>query len=350
MNKYNKLQLKSLILIATFAFAQNVFAINAADLPIPTQIPDLEEQIDGTMTPTYPAPGEKVTITLEAYGTDLNSAIIAWSVNGTEALRGKGQKIFSTVAGSLGEEQVIRATIRPLNGLALTKTFYVNPQSVDIIWQADTYTPPFYRGKAMFSPQTKVTLVAMPNVINQNGAQVNPGEVTYKWKKDFVVQGKNSGYGAQTFSYKGDILLQTVNIGLEVSIEGGNTAETYFDLAPTTPEIGMYEQSPIYGTLYNRDVSGGFDFENSSERSIAAIPYFFGVPNRESIKLSYEWAINGTKIDVPSSQNTMTFRNSENLDGASQIGILISNTDNFLEGALGGTIINFKKSSKATSL
>lgn len=350
MNKYKKLQLKTLILAASFAFAQSAFAITAADLPIPTQIPDLEEQIDGSMTPSYPAPGEKVTIVLEAYGTDLNSATIVWSVNGTETLRGKGQKTFSTVAGKLGEQQVIRASILPLNGLSVTKTFYVNPQSVDVIWQADTYTPPFYRGKAMFSPQTKVTLVAMPNVINQNGTQVNPGEATYKWKKDFVVQGKNSGYGAQTFSYKGDILMQPVNIGLEVSIEGGNTAETYLDLAPTSPEIGMYEQSPIYGTLYNREVSIGLDFANSSERSILAIPYFFGTASRKSDKLSYEWAINGTKISVPTSQNTMTFRNSENLDGRSEIGVLISNTDNFLEGALSGTIINFKKSSRATSL
>ncbi|MFA6050484.1 MAG: hypothetical protein WC761_04790 [Candidatus Paceibacterota bacterium] len=343
-------QLKTLILTSLLALSQSAFALTAADLPIPTQIPDLDEQVEGTMTPQYPSPGEKVVITLEAYGTDLNRATIVWSINGSETLRGKGQKSLSLVAGSLGESQVIKAAISPVNGIPVTKTFYVNPQSIDVVWQADTYTPPFYRGKAMFSPQTKVTLVAMPNLIDQNGSQVDPGSVIYKWKKDFVVLGKNSGYGAQTLSYKGDILMQPVNIGIEASIEGGNTAATYLDLAPTSPIVGLYEQSPIYGTLYNKEVSGTFDFGNSSEKNILVVPYFFSEKGKKTFSLAYEWSINGSIINVPSDQNTMTLRNSENLEGQSQIGVTVSNTENFLEGASGSTLINFKKSSKATSL
>jgi len=343
-------QLKTLILVTFLALSQSAFALTAADLPIPTQIPDLEEQVEGTMNPQYPSPGEKVTITLEAYGTDLNQAMIVWSINGTETLRGRGQKVLSLVAGSLGESQIIRAAISPINGIPVTKTFYVNPQSIDIVWQADTYIPPFYRGKAMFSPQTKVTLVAMPNIADQNGAQVSPSDVVYKWKKDFVVLGKNSGYGAQTLSYIGDILMQPVNIGIEASINSGNTAATYLDLAPTSPILGLYEQSPIYGTLYNREISGIFDFGNSSEKNILVVPYFFSAESKASFSLAYEWSINGSIINVPSDQSTMTLRNSENLEGQSQIGVTVSNEKNFLEGASGSTLINFKKSSRPTSL
>jgi hypothetical protein len=343
------LALRTITAITLLALAQSAFAITASGMPITSEIPDLEEQIDGSIKPEFPNPGDKVTITLEAYGTDLNRASIRWQVDGAEVQSGKGLKSLSVVAGDIGKKQTITATIVPVNGLPVTKTFYVSPQSIDLIWQSDTYTPPFYRGKAMFTPQEKVTLVAMPNLAS-GGARVSPSDITYKWKKDFVVQGKVSGYGARTFSYKGDILMQPVNIGLEASVESGDTAAIYTELAPTFPEVYLYEQSPIYGTLYNRGMSGAFDFGTAVERSIAAYPYFFGAANRNSPALAYSWTLNGSPINVAEDQNTMTFRNSENIEGESQIGVSVKNTSNFLEQASDATLINFKKPSKTISL
>ncbi len=350
MKTCKKIYLNTAVLLILVILSGGASAIAAQSLPIPTQIPDLEEQVEGTMKPQYPSPGETVNISLEAYGTDLNRALITWSVNGTVSIKAIGQKTFTVKALKLGEKQTVTATILPIQGVPIVKIFYINPQSIDIVWQSDTYTPPFYRGKAMFSPQAKVTIVALPNLINGAGSLVAPGNLTYKWKKDFVVQGSKSGYGIQTFSYKGDILMQPVNIGLEVSLDGGNTASTYIDMKPTEPEIGIYEDSPLYGILWNRELALGLDFGNTAERNVSVIPYFFGVESKSSPELSYIWSINGSEISVPENQNSMTFRNSENLEGRSQIGVLVSNNLNLLESASGGLIINFKKTAKPSLL
>ncbi len=343
------LVLKTLAGVIVFAIAQSALAITA-NTPITSEITDLQEQIDSTIKPEFPNPGDKVTISLEAYGTDLNRASIKWTVNGSEVQSGKGLKSLTVIAGELGQKQTITATIVPVNGFPITKIFYVNPQSIDLIWQSDTYTPPFYRGKAMFSPQERVTLVAMPNLVSANGSRISPNNVTYKWKRDFVVQGKLSGFGAQTFSYKGDILMQPVNIGLEASIDSGDTAAIYIELAPTFPEVHLYEHSPIYGTLYNREMSGAFEFGSAAERTLIASPYFFGADQRGSPTLDYSWFLNSNQINVPEGQNSITFRNTDNLEGEAQIGVSVKNNSNFLEQASKGTLINFKKPSRAISL
>jgi len=349
-NNHNKLQLKIFTTLTLFAIATSAYAISAADLPITSQIPDLEEQVEVNVEPKYPGPGEQVKITLEAYGTDLNRASISWSVDGKETLVGKGQRALMVTAGKLGENKVVVAKILPVNGLPITKTLNINAQSVDIVWESDTYTPPFYRGKAMFTPQENVKLVAMPNLISTAGVQVSPSAVTYKWKRDYEVLGDESGYGAQTINYKGDLLMLGTNIGMEASIEGGGTAASYIDLDPTSPEIFLYENSPIYGILWNKEISRGLDFGATPEKGVTAIPYFFGVPSRVNTTLTYSWYINGTKIAVPKTQNEMTFRNSEDLEGLSQINVGVNNSKNLLQQSSGGTVINFKKPGKASLL
>lgn len=342
------LSLASFIIV--LASVNQCLALSASDLPIPTQIPDLEEQVDGTMTPAYPKAGESVKISLEAYGTDLNNASVTWTVDGKELESGRGQRTITQIAPKSGQTLTVVATINPKNGRPITKTFYINPQNVDIVWEANTYTPPFYRGKSMYIPEQSIKVVAMPNILDQDGTLVSPKSVVYKWRQDNTVLGDNSGYGNQSISYKGDVLALPVKFDVEASIENGNTAEDYKYISPTNPEINVYENSPLYGVLWNREVSSGFNFGDSSERSIVAIPYFFGVSGLINQDLSYNWSINGSRINVPTTQREMVFRNSENLEGQSRIGITVTNNNGLSENASSGTTIDFKKTSKNISL
>jgi hypothetical protein len=338
------------LILAIFTYANTSIAIDGvideSTLPIPTQIPELEEQIGSEMSPKFPKPGEAVKITLSAFGTDLNLANITWSIDDKIIKQGKGQKTFETVAGKLGQLNVIKVEIEPLNGNKVTKTFSINPQTVDVLWEARTYTPPFYKGKSMYTPEEKIIFVAMPNITNQNKALVDSKNIIYKWGQSNQVLGSMSGYGQNVLPYTGNILMRAVETTIEAKSEDYTTAVNELVLAPIFPEMNIYEDSSIYGILFNKEVSGGFEFGNKEERSLSAFPYFIGADNRIANNLVYNWSINYNKIQVPEDQTKMVFRNVDNVEGKSLVKASVKNKDKFLQKSEASTMINFKKVEK----
>lgn len=339
------------LLFAVFIFAQSSIAadetIDESTLPIPTQIPELEEQIGAEMSPKFPKPGETVKITLSAFGTDLNIANITWFVDSKIVKQGKGQKTFETIAGKLGQLNVVKVEIEPLNGNKVTKTFNINPQTVDILWEAKTYTPPFYKGKSMYTPEESIIFVAMPNITNQSGSQIDSKTIVYKWGQGNQVLGSMSGYGQNILPYTGNILMRGVETTVEAKTESGTTAVNELALTPIFPETNLYEDSSIYGLLFNKEVSGVFEFGDKEERSLSAFPYFMGGNSRLSSNITYNWSINYNKIAVPDDQNKMVFRNVENLEGRSLVKVSNKNKDKFLQKSETNTTIDFKRVEKA---
>lgn len=322
----------------------------ATTTPALNPTPALGDQIEFTIEPSFPKPGGDVNITLEAYGTDLNIANITWTVDGKIAKSGKGEKSFALKAGKEGSATRVETSIETAEGEVIKKQFSINPQTVDIIWEARTYAPPFYKGKTMYTPQEKIVFVAMPNLTTVSGASISPKQTIYKWSKDNTVLGSLSGYGKSAYIYSGSVLSIPVDITVEASAESGQAARSNITLSPIGAEAAFYEDSPSLGVLFNREVSTGINMSGSREKSIAVFPYFFGVQSRSEPKLSYTWTMNGSRLDVDKSQSVMTFRNEKNEEGVATIGIIINNDGSFLQGAIGGTVINFTASDNVTPL
>ncbi|MES2060077.1 MAG: hypothetical protein V4438_03540 [Patescibacteria group bacterium] len=350
MNKKWQLSVGAFVILLLLLMIANKSFADSANLPVPTEIPELEEQISTDVSPSSPKPGDTVTITLSAFGTDLNTANISWSVNGSIVKSGKGNRILQITAGKSGSATSVIANIKPENGSTIRKIFSINPETVDIVWEARTYSPPFYRGKSLFSPQAEAVFVAMPNLTSKNGVTTPPNKVTYIWRQDTRVVGDRSGYGVNAFLYKGKILASPVIIDVAASDGNGLQAENYISLSPFGNMIGVYENSPIYGILFGRELSGGFDFGDKEERTISAYPYYFGITSKSDPDLSYSWAINGSTINVPEAQNEMTLRNSNGETGQSILDASITNNANILEGAKTESVVNFAKPSKVFPL
>src|SRR4051812_40344820 len=100
---------------------------------LPSLVPGLEEQININVNPENPAPNQQVTISLEAFGTDLNRADISWLVNGTVQKNGVGAIQFSFVTGKAGSVSDVVIYILPINGTKITKEVRISPASVDIV-------------------------------------------------------------------------------------------------------------------------------------------------------------------------------------------------------------------------
>src|SRR3989344_2819964 len=83
-------------------------------------------------------------------------------------------------------------------------------QSVDILWQGEVYTPPFYQGKTFWSKQSRIPLVAIPQSLG------NPANLTYKWTKNGTVLGNVNGVGKNSIYFVDSILSKGKTIEVEI--------------------------------------------------------------------------------------------------------------------------------------
>ena len=116
----------------------------------------------------------------------------------------------------MGEKTTVVATIALFDG-DLNETIVIKPSVIVVLWQANnSYVPPFYKGKAMPSPDSEIKVVALPQIKNSSGF-VDPKNMTYTWKKDYTNNPDGSGYGKNSFTYVNDYLEDLNNIGVTVS-------------------------------------------------------------------------------------------------------------------------------------
>jgi len=308
----------------------------------PLQTGEIQQQVQSSVVPENPLPGQSVTISLTAYGSDINTADISWTVNGTVIQKGTGLNQFSFTAGNNGETKNVVATILFENQPEVIKTFNITPQEVSIIYEANSYTPPFYKGKGLYSLEGTVTFVAIPNLVSSTGVKLNPNNLIYKWTIDGTVLGSKSGYGKNSLSYTGSILGKDALVMVDVtSQDKTTTGKGVVLLSVERPEVLLYEKNPLYGTLFNKELSSNGLSLGEKEITISAVPYSTSASNINGGNLSYSWLINSSKIPVPTSQNYVTFRNATGQKGSSLISVLVNNKDHFLQQMQNSLSIKF---------
>lgn len=282
------------------------------------------EQISFSVSPSVPRPNQLVTAKIASYSSDLNRLQISWYVNDQLVKKEVGATQHEFLIGDLGKLTKLRVVILKLDGSTLEKNYTFRPAEVDLIYEAQTFTPPFYEGKAYFSRQSSVKISAMPQALNKNGQFIDPKNIIYKWYVDGSVIQDQSGYGKQSFLYTGKLLSKSVKIGVDIStIEEGSVANSSIFINPVTPEVLIYEKSPTLGTLYNKIVSDNFSI-NKPEIEFEASPFSFKKDSVLNLSTIYEWSLNGSKINSPN-QSSLVFRNEENKQGQASIGVSVSN-------------------------
>ncbi len=284
----------------------------------------VKEQISFINSTSVPKPGQLITTKIENYSYDLNRLQISWYINDVLVKREIGATQHQFTVGELGKTTKVRVVILKPDGQTIEKTYSYRPAEVDLIYEAETFTPPFYEGKAYFSRQSSLKVVAMPQVLDKGGKYVDSKNLSYKWYLDGSVVQNQSGYGKNTFNYTGALLSKGARIGVEIStIEDGAVANNSIFINPTEPKILIYEKSPDLGTLYNKIVGDSFSI-NKTEIEFEAVPYFFKKDSILNKATVYSWKLNGQKINAPN-QNSLVFRNENNQDGTASISIDVSN-------------------------
>lgn len=322
-----------------FVFMATAYGLQPTSLSAYTETSSGPEVLV-TLSPENPGANEDVTATLQSFSLDLDRSQISWYINDEEKTSGPAIKFFKFRMGPSGTE--VRLTVRVDAGDDLTaeKTLVMNPANVDLVYEAQTYVPPLYRGKAPPTQGSIVRITAMPSFIDGNGNKIPQESLIYEWQKNFSKDFGASGRGKDIFLVTMPTGLSSTNIKVRVSDSSGVlVAENKLSLSPTTPDVRFYEEHPLLGTRYERALGRAISMR-STELSLRAEPfglYVSGAP------LFYSWSIDGSGV-VPhaDAKNVLTLRQGTGTKGSSVLSMVVKNTLNSISSA-GSLLINFGK-------
>jgi len=277
------------------------------------------------VTPPNPAPYENTSITLNSYANNLDSVSISWLINGKTVSSGIGKKTFLLKAPAAGAETLVSAVIALPEGEIETRIL-IRPAVMVLLWQAnDSYVPPFYRGKALPTPDSEIKVVAMPEIRNENGGLTSSKNMTYAWKKDYNNDQEASGYGKNFFLFTNDYLDGSNNISVVAStVDQKYSSEASVNIGTTEPLILFYKNDSDIGTIWHNSLANPHKIQESEV--VEAIPYFISPKELENPILTWSWSINDSPVNVQSfKKNLMPLRVESGTSGISRLKLVIEN-------------------------
>jgi hypothetical protein len=282
------------------------------------------------VTPENPKPNTLVTVEVATSETDLNQATIEWLNDGRLSESGLGKITHTVRTGPAGSAIRITAVVRPSDGSVHEESITLRPATLDLIWESQSTVPPFYKGKALYTQLNQVKVIAMPELIDSNGDQISSNDIKFTWMKGSEVLGDFSGFGRNTLTLVGPVLRPPLDISATVeSRDGVYSAEGTIEIDVFDPTVLVYENSPLYGVLFNTAIAQNFSL-TSQEVSFEAYPYFFGQTNRN--KLTYQWSVNGT-VSEGFKSSYLTLRNVSGQAGSGSIALDVTDGDKLVYGA-----------------
>ncbi|KND48544.1 MAG: hypothetical protein AB200_02340 [Parcubacteria bacterium C7867-005] len=293
------------------------------------------DQADTTtveVTPLYPGGNTETRLEMTDASFDIDSSLIEWVLNNRAMTKGVGLKFFEFTTRGVGNVDKVDVFITPSNKNRFKKTINIIPTEIDLVWQSDSYVPPFYRGKPLYSYQNKVTVFALTKFIDRGGREIPGTSLVYRWSRNGQVVSTASGYGKSSFGLENSIYLRDEVISVNVRTEDNSiVGEKEITLKGTAPKVLVYENHPLYGILYNKEVSGEFELKDK-EVTFTASPYYFGTRSLAS-DLGYKWLINNVSSGNNFVGPSATFRQEGSGSGVSQVTLKIDHSSKYLQSA-----------------
>lgn len=254
--------------------------------------------VDISLSPQNPEPLERVGAILNGPLIDFDKSEIYWYINEELQSYGIGEKSFSFTAGEAEEKTILDVVVVTNEGKRFDLQKTITPTSVDLLWEAQTYTPPFYRGKALPTEGSSVKIVAMPNTQDINVKYI------YTWGVDgnFPLV-DHSGYNRTSFVTSGLETGYSRKVKVSIaSFDGSKNAKKQLKISSVDPEPILYENNILKGSFWRQAL---YDIKEISGDSLSlkVEPYFFSKTDFQDSNLEYIWLINQQNINEDNTQD-----------------------------------------------
>jgi len=284
-----------------------------------------------SINPEHPGSDTKVDARVTSSTADLDQSTITWRVNGKVITSGRGVKSASFVTNPTGSPSTVSVTVDAASG-TYTKSLVVENNSVDLLWQGEGYTPPFYHGRSLWSYLGRVTVYAIPHVAGRSAQNLS-----FKWTVNGEVYGQSSGEGKDSLILFDTILSLPQEVQVDVMTDDDTVAATASaTLTPQAPEVHVYENSPLLGYVFEREAVGTMTLAGK-EVTFAAFPFYFSTSRRANSSLSYAWSTNS---GASQSSSEVTYRAPEG-SGSSRIDASIHSLTQALQSADADFLVQF---------
>ncbi|MBI2100644.1 MAG: hypothetical protein HYT47_01325 [Candidatus Vogelbacteria bacterium] len=205
--------------------------------------------------------------------------------------------------------------------------------AVDLVWEAETYVPPGYRGRTRPSPESLVRVVAITSIKNP----------IFHWRKDGADLKSASGAGKNTFDFRaapsGSNLIEVTVTRSDGSIGASGAAQ----IPIAAPKILFYEvkdgQIDYRRALKNLNIV-------TDQTKIIAEPFYFSSIDWLNRRLVFNWSANQQKVE-PATEDPRFLTLITNADsgaGETTLDLKITNTEHPLQTAAAKLLISFGQS------
>jgi hypothetical protein len=239
---------------------------------------------------------------------------------------GPGLNSFDFTAGPLGSKTAVKVTINSSTQGTITKTFTIAPSNVAMLWEANTSVPSWFKGKALYSAGSSITVTALPQVVS-GGKTLSSSALSFQWMVNGTPVPSSSGLGFNHITFKGSQLLSSETASVDVLSGGAVVARGSITVPAAKPQALLYVHDPLRGTLYDNALLNSISL-TATEFTAEAVPFYFDKASIKSGSVPFAWKLNGDDAVGPqTAQGLLTLRQSGSGAGRAQLEVALQNND-----------------------
>lgn len=209
--------------------------------------------------------------------------------------------------------------------------------NLNLDWQVlNSYTPPFYEGKALPGEQAVIKVLATIELKTPAGT-FDSSKFFYSWKINDYYSHTYSKTGGNLLIFPLDILTNDNVVNLKVYDNNQLTnllAEKTIHIYPQKSKAILYKNRGntllTYANAINKRYTS-YQIDPYESFQIVAIPYYFTVNNPNDANLDYTWTFNGIVGNIDNGNSTFNFNSTNQLINNARLTLSLNNLKSSLQ-------------------